>query len=100
MNGNTKFFASIALALLAEAAGVVWWASHQSSKIRHNDFQIQMMARDVEKNTEFVELWPAGRWGSGSLPSDVRQDLKIEQLEAAVKQLSDRLYSADSDPTQ
>ena len=100
MNGNTKFFASIALALLAEAAGVVWWASHQSSKIRHNDFQIQMMARDVEKTTEFVELWPAGRWGSGSLPSDVRQDLKIEQLEAAVKQLSDRLYSADSDPTQ
>ena len=59
-----------------------------------------MMARDVEKNTEFVELWPAGRWGSGSLPSDVRQYLKIEQLESLVKQLSDRLYSADSDPTE
>jgi|TARA_R100000306_G_scaffold18803_1_gene23041 hypothetical protein len=92
MNGNAKFFISIALALLAEAAGVFWWASHQASQIRHNDFQIQMISKDVEKNSIFVRDWPSGKYGSGELPSDTRQDLKIQQLESAVQKLSDRIF--------
>jgi hypothetical protein len=52
-----------------------------------------MIAKDVEKNSEFVELWPAGKWGSGSLPSDVRQDLKIKTLEEQVKKITNKLYN-------
>ena len=63
-----------------------------AGQVRHNDFQIQMISKDVEKNSEFVELWPAGKWGSGSLPSDVRQDLKIEALEVQVNKLTTRIF--------
>ena len=45
---------------------------------------------------ESKELWPAGKWGSGSLPSDVRQDLKIGQLEMQVKKLTEKLYNGIS----
>jgi hypothetical protein len=85
-------YAAIALAILAQGGGIVWWASSLSAKVQHNDFQIQMMNKDVEKNSSFVELWPAGKWGSGSLPSDVKQDLKIERLEMQVNKLTDKIY--------
>jgi hypothetical protein len=52
-----------------------------------------MMNKDVEKNSSFVELWPAGKWGSGSLPSDVKQDLKIERLEQQVERLITKIYN-------
>ena len=51
-----------------------------------------MMSKDVDKNSSFVELWPAGKWGSGSLPSDVKQDLKIERLEMQMSKLTDKIY--------
>jgi hypothetical protein len=73
----------------------VWWASTLSSQVQHNDFQIQMLAKDVEKNSSFVELWPAGKWGSGSLPSDVRQDLKIASLEMDVDKLNSKIYNGN-----
>jgi hypothetical protein len=85
-------YAAIALAILGQGGGIVWWASSLSAKVQHNDFQIQMMNKDVEKNSSFVELWPAGKWGSGSLPSDVKQDLKIERLEMQVNKLTDKIY--------
>ena len=74
---DTKFIATLGVGLLLQAAGIIWWASNLQSSVQHNDFQIQIMSKDVAKNTSFVELWPAGKWGSGSLPSDVKQDLKI-----------------------
>jgi hypothetical protein len=83
---------SFAIALLIQAGGIVWWASSLAGEVRHNDFQIQMISKDVEKNSEFVELWPAGKWGSGSLPSDVRQDLKIAALEKQVAKLTTRIF--------
>ena len=61
-------------------------------EIRHNDFQIQMLTRDVQENTEFVKLWPAGKWGSGSLPDDVEQSLKIERLEREMLKLNNKVY--------
>ena len=85
---DPKFLITICAAMLVEAAGIVWWASTLEGEIRHNDFQIQMIGKDVEKNSKFVELWPAGKWGSGSLPSDVKQDLKIERLEVQVQRLT------------
>lgn len=84
--------AGLAVTLLIQAAGIVWWASSLQSAVQHNDFQIKMMSKDVDKNSSFVELWPAGKWGSGSLPSDVKQDLKIERLEMQVSKLTDKIY--------
>ena len=89
---DTKFIATLGVGLLIQAAGIVWWASNLQSSVQHNDFQIQIMSKDVAKNTSFVELWPAGKWGSGSLPSDVKQDLKIERLEMQVDKLTDKIY--------
>ena len=34
--------------LAIQAAGIVWWASNLNSQVQHNDFQIQMLGRDVE----------------------------------------------------
>jgi hypothetical protein len=89
---DNKFLVAIGITLLVQAAGIVWWASSLQSAVQHNDFQIQMMSKDVDKNSSFVELWPAGKWGSGSLPSDVKQDLKIERLEMQVSKLTDKIY--------
>ena len=88
-----KFIISLGVGLFIQAAAAVWWLATLSATVQHNDFQIQMIAKDVEKNSEFVELWPAGKWGSGSLPSDVRQDLKIGQLEMQVQKLTEKLYN-------
>ena len=93
---DNKFLAPLGVGLLLQAAGIVWWASSLQSSVQHNDFQIQMMSKDVDKNSSFVELWPAGKWGSGSLPSDVKQDLKIERLESQVDKLTDKIYGNGS----
>ena len=71
---DSRFLIGIGITLLVQAAGIVWWASSLQSAVQHNDFQIKMMSKDVDKNSSFVELWPAGKLGSGSLPSDVKQD--------------------------
>lgn len=89
---DSKFFTTIGVALLLQLAGIVWWASSLQSAVQHNDYQIQMMNKDVEKNSVFVRDWPAGRYGSGSLPDDVRQNLKIEALEKQVDKLTKKLY--------
>jgi hypothetical protein len=88
-----KLPASLLAALSVQAAGIVWWASNLNSQVQHNDFQIQMVLKDVEKNSEFVKLWPAGKYGSGSLPDDVRQNLKLEALEKKVDKLTEDLYT-------
>ena len=90
---DPKFLITVGSAFVLQAAGVVWWASSLASDVSHNNFQIQMIAKDVEKNSEFVELWPAGKWGSGSLPDDVRQNLKIDALEKQVAKIESRVYN-------
>jgi hypothetical protein len=92
---DTKFIITLAAGLALQAAAAIWWLATLSATVQHNDFQIQMIGKDVEKNSKFVELWPAGKWGSGSLPSDVRQDLKIGTLEMQVKRLTDRIYNGE-----
>ena len=89
---DNKFLIGMGITLLIQAAGIVWWACTLQSSVQHSDFQIQMMSKDVDKNSSFVELWPAGKWGSGSLPSDVKQDLKIERLEMQLTRLTDKIY--------
>ena len=86
--------------LAAQAAGIVWWASNLHSEVQHNDFQIQMVRKDVNKNSQFVELWPAGKWGSGELPSDTKQDLYISELVKRVEKLYEELYTLKADRTE
>ena len=85
--------AAFGIALVIQAGGIVWWASGLQSAVRHNAFQVEMMRRDVAHNSKFVLEWPSGSWLSGQpLPSDTRQDLKIETLETQVKQLMKSNY--------
>ena len=93
---DSKFIVSLVVGLAIQAGGIVWWASNLQSSVQHNDFQIQMMAKDVEKHSIFVSDWPAGKWGSGSLPSDVRQDLKIGMLESDMDKVLSKLYNGAS----
>ena len=86
---------SLALVLLAQLGGVVWWASDLSGSVNHNNYQIKMMAKDVEKNSIFVRDWPAGRYGSGSLPDDVRQNLRIESLEKQMEKVVTKLWNGN-----
>ena len=90
---DTKTLLSLGIGLVVQAAGIVWWASKLQSDVQHNDFQIQMIAKDVNENSEFVKLWAAGKWVSGSLPSDVRQDLKIGMLEMDMDKVMSKLYN-------
>ncbi len=92
---DSKFIITLSISLLVQAAGIVWWASSLQGEVRHNDFQIQIMSRDVDEAISFVKLWPAGKWGSGSLPSDVKQDLKIERLEMQVSKIIDKVYNGN-----
>ena len=89
---DSKFIITLAVGLAIQAAAAVWWLATLSATVQHNDFQIQMMNKDVEKNNSFRSLWPSGKWGSGSLPSDVKQDLKIERLEMQVDKITDKIY--------
>ena len=94
---DSKFIVSLVVGLAIQAGGIVWWASNLQSSVQHNDFQIQMMAKDVEKHSIFVSDWPAGKWGSGSLPSDVRQDLKIGMLESDMDKVLSKVYNGVKD---
>ena len=95
---DSKFLISLGVGLAIQAAGIVWWASNLQSLVQHNDFQIQMLSKDVEKNSSFTELWPAGKWGSGSLPDDVKQNLKIEDLEKQMDKVMSKLYNGNHVP--
>lgn len=90
-------FVAIAIALLVQAGGIVWWASTLQGSVQHNDFQIQMLSRDVEKHAIFVRDWPSGKYGSGELPSDTRQDLKIANLEKQMEKLLSKIYGLNGD---
>ena len=90
---DSKFLISLLSGLAIQAGGIVWWASKLQSDVQHNDFQIQMIGKDVEKHAIFVRDWPAGKWGSGSLPDDVKQNLKISMLELDVEKIMEKLYN-------
>ena len=95
---DPKFLISLGVGLAIQAAGIIWWASSLQSSVQHNDFQIQMMAKDVQENTIFTRDWPAGKWGSGSLPDDVKQNLKIEELEKQMDKVMSKLYNGHQNP--
>tara|TARA_R100001244_G_scaffold78250_1_gene61813 strand:+ start:2499 stop:2771 length:273 start_codon:yes stop_codon:yes gene_type:complete len=89
----------LGVGLAVQAAGIVWWASNLQSDVQHNDFQIQMLSKDVEKHEIFVRDWPSGKYGSGELPSDTRQDLHITDLQVKVEKLMEDIYTLRSGDT-
>ena len=57
------------------------------ARITAIEYDREMRGIQVSKNSEFRELWPAGRWGSGSLPADSEQFLRIEAIERDIDEL-------------
>ena len=90
-----KGIITIIVAIVVQAGGIVWWASNLAARVSHNDYQIQMMRPVLEEAISFTKLWPAGKWGSGELPSDTRQDLKTAALERQVEKLTSKLYNGN-----
>ena len=54
-----------------------------------------MMKPDLDEAISFTKLWPAGKWGSGELPSDTRQDLKIAALEKQLEKVTSKIYNGN-----
>ena len=88
---NLSQHTKLILTLAVQAAAIVWWASNLSSRVQHNDFQIQMISKDVEKHAIFVRDWPVGKLGA--LPDDVRQNLHIQSLQKEVEKLAEDFYA-------
>jgi len=89
---------AIGITLFVQAGAGLWYIASVDSRVSHNNYQIQMIKPDVEEAISFTKLWPAGRWGSGELPSDTRQDLKIEALEKHVDKILLKLYNGSDHP--
>lgn len=83
---------AIGVGILVQAGAGLWYIASVDSRVSHNNYQIQMIKPAVEEAISFTKLWPAGQWGSGELPSDTRQDLKIEMLERQVSQLNSQIF--------
>ena len=90
---DNTYLMTIGLGLLIQAGAGIWWLASLDSRVSHNDFQIKMMSKEGTHNSQFVQDWPAGKWGSGSLPDDVRQNLKIAALEHQVAKIETRVYN-------
>lgn len=84
---------AIGVTLFLQAGAGLWYIASVDSRVSHNNYQIQMLKPDVEEAISFTKLWPAGKWGSGELPSDTRQDLKISTLEKHVEKIMSKLYN-------
>lgn len=84
---------TIVIAIVVQAGAGLWYIASVDSRVNHNNYQIQMLKPDVEEAISFTKLWPAGKWGSGELPSDTRQDLKILTLEKHVDKIMSKLYN-------
>ena len=97
---DSRFLISLGIGLAIQAAGIVWWSSNLQSSVQHNDYQLQMLKKDVDAHAIFVRDWPAGKWGSGSLPDDVNQNLKISMLELDVEKIMEKIYNGSHAPPQ
>lgn len=92
-NGFDLKILAMGVAVLVQAIAGLWYVASVDSRVNHNNYQIQMLKPDVEEAISFTKLWPAGKWGSGELPSDTRQDLKIATLEKHVDKLLLKIYN-------
>ena len=90
---DNSYILTIALAVLVQAGAGIWWLASVDSRVSHNDFQIQIMAKDVTDNTDFRVRWPRGELGS--LPDDSEQNMRLLQLEKQVDKVVNKIYNGD-----
>ena len=91
---DNGYILTIGLAVLVQAGAGIWWLASVDSRVSHNDFQIQIMAKDVTDNTDFRVRWPRGELGS--LPDDSEQNMRLLQLEKQMDKVVGKLYNGDS----
>ena len=60
-----------------------------TEQIRQLQTNLRLMDPEVEKNSNFRILWPAGKMGS--LPADSEQFMLIEHLSKRIEQAEDRI---------
>ena len=82
--------------VLVQAGAGIWWLANVDSRVDHNDYQIRMLDKDVTHNSKFVLEWPSGTYLQGELPSDTRQNLKIERLEKQMDKVISKIYNGDA----
>ena len=90
---DNSYILTIALAVLVQAGAGIWWLASVDSRVSHNDFQIQIMAKDVTDNTDFRVRWPRGELGS--LPDDSEQNMRLLQLEKQMDKVVSKIYNGD-----
>ena len=91
---DNGYILTIGLAVLVQAGAGIWWLASVDSRVSHNDFQIQIMAKDVTDNTDFRVRWPRGELGS--LPDDSEQNMRLLQLEKQMDKVVSKIYNGDS----
>ena len=90
---DNSYILTIGLAVLVQAGAGIWWLASVDSRVSHNAFQIQIMAKDVTDNTDFRVRWPRGELGS--LPDDSEQNMRLLQLEKQMDKVVSKIYNGD-----
>lgn len=89
LSEDTRFNIPLRSILSLVAAAVVATAAYLQLDSRLNSIEVNLMmiGVDISKNSEFRENWPTGEWGSGMLPSDSEQFLRIEAHDRDIEKL-------------
>ena len=99
---DTKFVITLGIGLAIQAAGILWFIANLNSSVQHNAFRLEIlqkethndisrMQKEMTENSRFRTEWPQGVYLSGELPSDTRQNLKIEMLEKIVDNIQAKI---------
>ena len=106
---DPKFAITLGIGLAVQAAGIVWFIANLNSSVQLNGYRVEMLQREIRadietigkemaENSRFRTEWPQGVYLSGELPSDTRQNLKIEMLEKQMEKIMSKLYNGQSSP--
>ncbi len=107
---DPKFAITLGIGLSVQAAGIVWFIANLNSSVQHNAYKIEMLERELRndiqvmgkemaENSRFRTEWPQGVYLSGELPSDTKQNLKIEMLEKEMERVNEKLSGSSPSST-
>ena len=88
LSENTQVKANMAFAIkvIIAVATAVWGYSVIAHRISDVENEIVRMQSDVSQNSEFRVKWPRGELGA--LPDDAEQNLRLQYLEAQIREQS------------
>ena len=88
LSENTQVKANMAFAIkvIIAVATAVWGYSVIEHRISDVENEIVRMQSDVSQNSEFRVKWPRGELGA--LPDDAEQNLRLQYLEAQIREQS------------